>query len=48
MTDLLYLQCMSPEASLENSLDMFDVESITRIDFGGSYEDALWQVYKAS
>ena len=46
--DLLYLQCMSPEASLEDSLDMFDVESITRIDFGGSYEDALWQVYKDS
>ena len=46
--DLLYLQCISPEARLEGSLDMFDIESITRIDFGGSYEDALWQVYNAS
>lgn len=46
--DLLYLQCMSPDAKFESSLDMFDVESITRIDFGGAYEDALWQVYQTS
>ncbi len=46
--DLLTLQSMTPEAQLESFQDEYDVENITRIEFGGAYEDALWQVYKAS
>ncbi len=45
--DLAYLQCITPEATLESCHDTYDIERITRIDFGGAYEDALWQVHKA-
>ncbi len=46
--DLLHLHCITPEAAFESSYDTFDVEGVTRIDFGGAYEDALWQVFKSS
>ena len=42
--DLLYLQCITPDATFEAGYDMYDIENITRFDFGGAYEDALWQV----
>ena len=46
--DLLFMHCINPDASFESSYDTYDIEGITRIDFGGSYEDALWQVNKAT
>ncbi|CAM3471773.1 hypothetical protein [Parendozoicomonas haliclonae] len=43
--ECLFMQSISPEALLERGSDTYDTELITRVNFGGAYEDALWQVY---
>ncbi len=43
--ELVSLQCMTQDAVLEQGYDLYDTERITRVDFGGAYEDALWQVH---
>ncbi len=41
---VLRLQEMSPDAVLDDDPEDYRLGEITRVDFGGGYEDALWLV----
>lgn len=42
------LRTITPDASWDADPETYPTDEITRIDFGGSYEDALWIVASAS
>ena len=39
--ETLFLRCLNPDAEWENEPARFALDEITRIDFGGAYEEAL-------
>ncbi|MEW4567716.1 hypothetical protein AB1L88_07595 [Tautonia sp. JC769] len=46
--DRVVLRHITPDASWDDLPDSYPLDEVTRIDFGGSYEEALWLVANAA
>lgn len=46
--DRVVLRHITPDADWDDVPDSYPLDEITRIDFGGSYEEALWLVASAA
>ncbi|OQX38185.1 MAG: hypothetical protein B0D91_04840 [Oceanospirillales bacterium LUC14_002_19_P2] len=40
----LYLKCITPDARFEQDVDSYRIADVSRVDFGGDYEQILWRV----
>jgi hypothetical protein len=47
-SDRVVLRHITPDADWDDLPDTYPLDEITRIDFGGSYENALWLVANSS